>query len=215
MSKKLNIKLVVFALALALLPLALPSLAKAHCDSLDGPVLVEAKAALKTGDVTPLLKWVPARDEELIREAFKKTLALGAKGEEVREFAEMYFFETLVRIHRAGEGFAYTGLKATASDAGPAVTGADQALEAGCAHNLTRLVTGEVVEGIKSRFNHTLELKAKAGDSVEAGREYVAAYVDYVHYVEGVHSAAEKSVSHGEAGKADHVEAPKRGCGHK
>jgi hypothetical protein len=191
-----------------------PGFALAHCDSLDGPVLVEAKAALAKRDVTPLLKWIPKADEAEITAAFQKTVALSGKGADVKEMAEMYFFETLVRIHRAGEGFAYTGLKATVKDAGPAVLGADQALEIGCPQALTNLVTGEAAEGIRRRFDHTMELRAKADTSVEAGREYVAAYVDYVHYVEGVHTAAEKSAPHGGEEKTAEAK-PKGGCGHK
>ena len=30
----------------------------AHCDTLDGPVVKTARAALEKGDVTPILKWV-------------------------------------------------------------------------------------------------------------------------------------------------------------
>jgi hypothetical protein len=34
-----------------------PRIAGAHCDTLDGPVVMTAKAALEKGDVTPVLKW--------------------------------------------------------------------------------------------------------------------------------------------------------------
>lgn len=34
-----------------------PGIAAAHCDTLDGPVVMNAKEALKSGDVTPVLKW--------------------------------------------------------------------------------------------------------------------------------------------------------------
>ena len=39
--------------------LLLPQLAMAHCDSMDGPVVKAAKLAVKTSNVTPVLKWVP------------------------------------------------------------------------------------------------------------------------------------------------------------
>jgi hypothetical protein len=47
---------------------------------------------------------------------------------EAKEFADMYFFETLVRIHRAGEGEPYTGIKPAGRDLGPAVPAADKAI---------------------------------------------------------------------------------------
>ena len=188
------------ALSLASLLLFPLAKASAHCDSLDGPVILTAKAALEKGDVTPILKWVRPADEGEIRSAFASTLAVRAKGPEARELADRYFFETLVRVHRAGEGAPYTGLKATVAEAGPAVVGADRALETGSVEGLVTLVTEEGAAGIRKRFAHARKLREEANHNVEAGREYVAAYVDYVHYVEGLHAAAEKKAGHhGEA----------------
>ncbi len=160
------------------------SFAWAHCDTLDGPVVKEARAAIEKGDVTPVLKWVKKDDEPEIREAFKKTLAVRSKGPEARDLADMYFFETLVRIHRAGEGAPYTGLKPAGTELGPAVEGADKALETGRVDELARLVANTAVEGIQKRFTSVVEAKKHAGESVEAGRTFVAAYVEFVHYVE-------------------------------
>lgn len=180
----------------------IPTMANAHCDTLDGPVITDAKAALAKKDVTPILKWIPEADEAEIKSVFQHTLKLSAKGEDVKEMAETYFFETLVRIHRAGEGFAYTGLKATAKNAGPAVLGADQSLETGNVGNLANMVANEVAEGIRKRFQKTHQLKQKADKSVKAGREYVAAYVDYVHFVEEMHAITAGPV-HGEHEKSE------------
>lgn len=184
------------ALALASAALLLPPAARAHCDSLDGPVILTAKAALEKGDVTSILKWVQLDDEKEIKEAFARTLAVRSKGPEAKELADHYFFETLVRVHRAGEGAPYTGLKATVAEAGPAVMGADKALETGSVESLVKLVNEDVAEGIRKRFAHAMETKKHANESVAKGREFVAAYVDYVHYVEGIHAAASKGAGH-------------------
>lgn len=108
--------------------LCLPLLAYAHCDTLDGPVVQTARESLEKSDITPVLKWVQVKDEKEIRAAFDKALAVRAMGPEAKELADMYFFETLVRIHRAGEGAPYTGLKPGAA-VDPAVALADKALE--------------------------------------------------------------------------------------
>jgi hypothetical protein len=91
--------------------LFVPRIAGSHCDTLEGPVVMTAKAALDKGDVTPVLKWVKKEHEGEIREAFKNTLAVRKMSPEARKLADKYFFETLVRIHRAGEGAPYTGLQ--------------------------------------------------------------------------------------------------------
>jgi hypothetical protein len=78
---------------------------------LDGAVVLEAKAALDEGDVIPELKWVKEEDEREIRVTFARVLKIRVKGEDARELADEYFFETLVQLHRAGEGAPFTGLK--------------------------------------------------------------------------------------------------------
>jgi hypothetical protein len=132
---------------LAFLSLVYVGNASAHCDTLDGPVVATARTALDKGDVTPLLKWVRLEEEKKIRAAFQKTLAMRAKGSEAKEFADMYFFETLVRIHREGEGAPYTGLKpGEAID--PAVALADKALEKGNVDKLVNVLTNAMANGI-------------------------------------------------------------------
>jgi hypothetical protein len=105
-----------------------------------------------------------------------------------------------VRIHRAGEGAPYTGLKPAGADLGPAVAGADKALESGDLDGLVKLVTEDAAAGISERFHHAFEAKKHADDSVEAGREFVEAYVEFVHYVERLHvDAITSAVHHGES----------------
>lgn len=167
----------------------------AHCDTLDGPVVQAAREALDKGDVTPLLKWVQADDEKEIRVAFQKTLSVRVKGDEAKEFADMYFFETMVRIHRAGEGAPYTGLKPDEA-IDPAVALADIALENGSVDKLVDVLTKALSNGIRERFQHTIETQKHADNSVAAGREYVNAYVIFTHYVEGLHSIIKGNGGH-------------------
>lgn len=178
--------------------LIFPQNARAPCDTVDGPVVLAAKAALEKKDVTAVLKWVKKEDEAEIKVAFSKTLAVRTKGPEARELAEQFFFETLVRVHRAGEGAPFTGLKPAGTEVGPAIEEADKALESGSVDKLVKLVTDEAAAGIRRRFAEARESKAHAEHNVEAGREFVAAYVEYVHYVEGLHQAAQAAAVHHE-----------------
>jgi len=86
-----------------------PRPAHAHCDTLDGPVVKDARIALESKDVTPVLKWIRLDKEGEIREAFQRTLTVRPLGPEARALADRFFFETLVRVHREGEGAPYTG----------------------------------------------------------------------------------------------------------
>lgn len=181
--------LVVLVLVLVMLAGLRPDPARGHCDSVDGPVVGDAKAALQNRDVTPVLKWVRADGEKEVREAFAKALKVRGLGDDARDLADRHFFETLVRVHRAGEGVAYTGLK-PAGTVDPGIAAADKALQTGSADRLAAEVGERVAAGLRERFAKVVAAKRHADESVEAGRAYVAAYVEYVHYMEKAHALA-------------------------
>ena len=164
----------------------------AHCDTMDGPVIKAAKKALDTGNVNLVLIWVQKKDEAEIKKAFEKTLAVRKLSSEAKELTDMYFFETLVRIHRAGEGAPYTGLKPAGLDLGSAVPAADKALQDGSAEPLLKLLTDTIKDGVLEHFNEVTVKKNYNQDDVEAGREYVKGYVEFVHYVERIYESAKK-----------------------
>lgn len=181
--------------------------ALAHCDTMDGPVITEAKQALEKGDITPVLKWVKPDAEPEIKEAFQKALAVRSKGADAKTFADTYFFETLVRIHRAGEGAPYEGIKPAGTEVEPGIEAADKALDTGSPEILVKDVTNKVADGIRERFTHAVETKKHKDESVEAGREFVEAYVTFMHYVERLHQDATTNPSHGGEAQAGHTEA--------
>ena len=195
MTKRLNTRHILIGLIIFEILFLYSVNAKAHCDTLDGPVVETARQALASGDVTPLLKWVSIKDEQLIRTAFKNTMEVRKLGGKAKELADMYFFETLVRIHREGEGASYTGLKA-GSEIDPAVALADKALETGSVDKLTSVLTDAAAKGIRERFNRALETKKHADESVSAGREFVEAYVAFTHYVENLHDSVKGGTEH-------------------
>lgn len=168
----------------------LASPASAHCDGLDGPVVTAARTALESGDPNPVLIWVQPKDEAELRRAFQEALAVRMLSPEARELADRYFFETLVRVHRAGEGAPYTGLKPAGRDLGPAIPLADKAVASGSDATLSAFATEEVEQGIRRKFADLQHKRNFRPGDLAAGRDYVASYVTFVHYIEGLHEAA-------------------------
>jgi hypothetical protein len=166
-----------------------PDKLSAHCDGMDGPVVKTAQKALETGDVNLVLIWVQKQDEADIKEAFQKTRAVRTLSQEAKELADRYFFETLVRLHRAGEGAPYTGLKPAGRDLGPAIPAADKAIEDASVASLLQLLTSTLHDGIVEQFTHVIAKKTFGKDDVEAGRAYVNAYVVFMHYIERSYEA--------------------------
>jgi hypothetical protein len=176
--------------------------AQAHCDGMDGPVVAAARRALATGNVAHALVWVQEADDGEVRQAFERTMAVRKLGPEAKELADYDFFEAVVRIHRAGEGAPYTGLKPAGRDLGPAIPAADRALDSGSVEPVERLLT--VVSGLRKRFREVVEAKTHAAHDLKAGRRYVRAYVSFVHYVERLHEAAQ-TPPHGHFAEDQHA----------
>lgn len=164
--------------------LATPVLA--HCDSLEGPVVMASRSALDSGDLTPVLKWVLPEYETRVREAFGRSLIVRRQSPEARELADRWFFETVVRLHREGEGFPYTGLQPAGTPIEPVIQAADAALASGSGDELARHLSEAVTAGVHDRFREALAAREHADNSVEAGRRFVAAYVELTHYVEAL-----------------------------
>jgi len=146
-----------------------------HCDSMDGPVVTAARKALETGNVNLILPYVPKEGEEEVIKVFKKALPLHKQPNGAKEVADLYFFETVVRIHRAGEGAPYTGLKPAGLSEGPVIPVAEKAIESGSAEELKKVLCDIVTAEVQERFDHMLHLKKHADESVDEAREYVEA----------------------------------------
>lgn len=92
-----------------------------HCDSLDGPVATAACRALESDGVQAVLPYVPLREEDEIRSVFESVREARGSDGQAREVADRLFFETVVRLHRIGEGTPHTGLKPAGLPVGPVI----------------------------------------------------------------------------------------------
>jgi hypothetical protein len=171
----------------------LPARALAHCDGLDGPVVKAAQRALDTRNPALVLIWVQGKDEPEIRKAFEQTLAVRELSPRARELADRFFFETLVRVHRAGEGAPFTGLKPAGRDLSPAIPAADEAVRVGSVEPVRHLLTVAIHERLRHQFGEVMGTKTFEPDDVAAGRAHVKAYVEFIHFVERLYDSTMKT----------------------
>lgn len=168
----------------------------AHCDSYDGPTIQDAYKALETNNVQLVLKWISEDQEEEIIGLFNKTYQLKSGDQKIYEIVEKHFLETLVRLHRATEGAPYTGLK-PAGTTKKIITMSDKAIESGSIDDLMKKLNSHVESVIREKYNEVLALEKVKNQSVEKGRAYVKAYVEYTHLLEGIHDMIENGAGHG------------------
>lgn len=169
--------------------------ARAHCDSYDGPVILDAEKALETRQIELVLKWVSADQEAEVISLFDKTQEYRNGDREIYGLLKQHFLETLVRLHRETEGAPYTGLKA-AGTTKRIIQMSDNALAEGNADELLDRLGGHIERVLRENFERVAELSKVKDDSVEQGREYVRAYVDYTHTIEALHDILEHGGVH-------------------
>lgn len=184
------------AAAMAAAAMALPfAPALAHCDSVDGPVATAAVRALDAANLNIALPFVPATAEPEVKAAFDQARRVRGLDAGAKALADRWFMETVVRLHRAGEGAPYTGLKPAGTDFGPAIAGAERALDSGDLAPLQKLM-GEIVgEAIAGRFAaaralHGVSIAPATGADVPAARERARAEFAFMEMVEGIRLAA-------------------------
>lgn len=171
-----------------------------------------ASEALGTGNVNLILPFVPAEAEAELAAAFERAAAVRTQSAEARALGELYFTETAVRLHRAGEGALYTGLKPADTDFGPVIPAAEEALESGELKPLLALLSQQIEAGVTERFSHVAATGSApqapaTPEDVPAARERISEELAFIGYVEGIYQATEGG-GHAE-GAAVAVE-----CGH-
>jgi hypothetical protein len=169
--------------------------AQAHCDSVDGPVAKAVQKALETGNLNPVLAYAPATAEAEIRAAFEQSRKVRGLGADARALADQAVMETVIRLHRAGEGAAYTGLKPAGIDYGPVIPAAEHAVETGDLARLKAVLMEKIEHALSERLAHVRELQKaplepQTAAEVPHSRERVSAELGFITFAENLHQAA-------------------------
>lgn len=176
-----------------------PQWASAHCDTMAGPTARDGRLALETDNLNHALKWIEPDGETELRNVFEKSVAVRDLSAEAREVADRWFLENLVRIHRAGEGASFTGLRPEGVPVDAKVAAADRSIDMGSLEPLTGLVPQEQLAELEKRFVAVLALKDYDLDDVAAGRAYIEAYVRFFKLAEGEDHADHHADHHAHA----------------
>ena len=169
-----------------------------HCDSLDGPVVTAARRALEAGDPDLVLPFVPEDAEAEVRSVFNHVVSVRGTGSEVRNLADRHFFETVVRLHRAGEGAPYTGLRPEGTPTGPVIPLAERAVDTGDAEEVVAFLTRELAWEVEGRLSEVRRLARDKDRSVGDARAWVEAMLGFEVYCHSVHVALH-AAAHSEA----------------
>ena len=157
----------------------------AHCDTKVGPVVAAAIKAINQNNINYALIWVNPAYEKEIKEAFQNTMKVRVLSPEAEKLADNYFFETLVRLHRIGEGMVYTGIKPAGTPVDKKILAADKSIALGNMSPLNDLVPKDKYAELKKRFEKVMLLKNYDVNNIPAGREYIEAYIQFFHFAEG------------------------------
>lgn len=171
----------------------------AHCDTMDGPVIKDAKIAIEKNNINYILKWIQPQDENELKDAFLLTMKVRILSPDATVLADKYFFETLVRLHRSGEGVPFTGVKPSGTPIDEKILAADKSIEMGNLSPLEGLVPKESIPELEKRFNKVMSLKNYDANNIKAGRAYIESYVQFFKFAEGEEEGHAAS-GHGSSG---------------
>ena len=168
--------------------------AYSHCDSVDGPVAKAVEKALSSGNVFPVLAYAPVTAEPELRASFDQARKVRTLGSEAQRLADRSFLETAIRLHRAGEGAPYTGVKPAGIDYGPVIPAAERAVETGDLSTLRAVLITEIEHGLQEHLAHVRETQRATREpgsaaEVEAARERISAELGFITYAENVRQA--------------------------
>ena len=109
-----------------------------------------------------------------------------------------------MRLHRQGEGAAYTGLKDEPVPA--SIQAADKAMQTGSLAGVTQLLNEAVKQGLAEKYDAVLKARANAKKlgTVEAYREQAEAELIFEKYVYGLYSSAISAEVHSEGAEPTH-----------
>lgn len=204
MSMLLVLGVAALAAASVVLALMVPQPARAHCDTMDGPTVADGRRALESGNVNHALKWIGEPHEAELTKAFGLARRVRDLGDDARELADQYFLETLVRLHRAGEGAPYDGIKPAGTPIDAAVVAADRCVATGSMEPLEGMFSEAELQELRERFDRVLATKDFDVDDVAAGRAFIGAYVHFFHFAEGEEHGHGEHGGHGDAHAAHH-----------
>jgi hypothetical protein len=179
------LKGMVYSFLVLLLLILSSNVTFAHCDTMDGPLIADAKKAMAQNNVNYALKWVPASDETAVRDAFDLAMKVRGLSPEAFELADKYFFDVLVHIHRAAEGVPFTGVKPSGFPVDEKILAADKSIEAGNLTPLEGMISRDIMPELTARFERVMSLKNYEVNNVQAGRAYIEAYVQFFKLAEG------------------------------
>ncbi len=177
----MNLKIFIIALFVIV---SFNTILNAHCDSVEGPVIKAAQKSLETGNINYVLIWVPEKDEPEVNRLFNRVLQNRSLNSDVNILLTNYFFETVVRLHRMGEGVGYTGIKDATFKPEPGISEADDAVEHGSLKKISSLLPEEKNEELEKYFSDVMQKQNYNTDDLQAGRDYIKSYVHFIHYVE-------------------------------
>lgn len=195
---KYGVRGLILGLVAAGMFLLAPVTADAHCDTMDGPAVKDAIKAMDSGNVNYALKWVQPKYEAEVSRAFRMSMKVKDINADTKNLAEQYFFEILLRDHRAGEGVAFDGVKPHGWPVDERVKAADQSIALGNLEPLKGLVEPDKWPELQRRFQKVMSLKDFDVNRVEEGREYIEAYVQFFKFAEGEdeHHESHEHVEH-------------------
>jgi len=155
----------------------------------DGPVTKAAKESLETGNASRILIWIPEESENTLKNLLERTCCVRSARQDERT-AEWYF-ETVNRLHVASHGLNNLNISTKTPEEKAIILLVQKACESGNFEDIAVRIPDTPAGELRQRFEDLMKKKdSYCEENCVAGRRYVSAFVDFITFVNSLHSGS-------------------------
>jgi len=159
----------------------------------DGPVTKAAKAALETGIANRILIWIPEESENTLKNLFERACCARSIRQDGRNRTAEWYFETVNRLHTASHGLNTLSISTKTPEEKATILLVEGACESGNFEDIATRISDTPAGEMRQRFEDLMKKRNNCEENCVAGRMYVSAFVDFIAFVNNLHSGSFKN----------------------
>jgi Family of unknown function (DUF6448) len=155
----------------------------------DGPVTKAARESLETGNASCILIWIPEESENTLKNLLERACCARSTRQDGLNRTAEWYFETVNRLHVAGHGLNNLSISTKTPEEKAIILLVQRACESGNFEDIATGIPDAPAGELRQRFEDLMKKRdSYCEDNCIAGRRYVSAFVDFITFVNNLHS---------------------------
>ena len=160
----------------------------------DGPVTKAAKESLETGNANRILIWIPEESENTLKNLLERACCARSTRQDGRNRTAEWYFETVNRLHAASHGLNNLSISTKTPEEKAIILLVEGACESGNFEDIATRIPDTPAGEMRQRFEDLMKKRnSYCEENCVAGRMYVSAFVDFITFVNNLHSGSSEN----------------------